>query len=86
MMKGTSMFTIFVGSEETMTACANHGVRALNPKTMRWQIVDKNVKYQVRIDKAIEDEYSPTGFCNMATLLCDKDLKAIARGKGLLLG
>lgn len=79
------MYEIFVGGEEAMQMMADHGAKALNPKTMRWQIIDKNAKYIVRIDKTISDDISPTGFTNMATLLCDKDLRSIAKQKGLIL-
>ena len=79
------MFEIYVGPEAAMNAYATQkdGVTALNTKTMKWETIDKNAKYEVRFDKAIEDEYSPTGFSNMAILLCDKDLRKLAKEKGL---
>jgi len=81
------MYKIYVGSEEAMRIYATRksGVTGLNTNTMRWHTICKNAKYEVRIDKTIKDEYSPTGFSNMATLLCDKDLRKIAEEKGLLM-
>ena len=49
------------------------------------KIIDKNAKYQVRIDKTIQDEYSKTGFTNLATLLCNLDLKTTAKEQGLIM-
>ena len=80
------MFEIYSGSENTMKIIAHRkqGAVALNPKTMRHQSIDKSAKYTIRVDKTIIDEYSPTGYTNIATLLCDKDLRAIAGKKGLI--
>lgn len=33
-------FRIFIGNLDTMQNIANHGVRGLNPKTLRYEVVD----------------------------------------------
>ena len=81
------MFEIYNGPEEAMIAMATRkgGVPAINTKTMRWETIEKKAKYEVRFDITIEDEYNPTGFSNMATLLCDMDLRKIAKEKVLVM-
>lgn len=71
------MYEIFCGSPETMKHYAEKGVRAINPKTHKWQIIDKNACYEIR-----ENAYK---WGVGAVLLCDKDLRAIAKEKGLIL-
>ena len=78
------MFEICVGSKETMQSISENGFRALNSKTGKWQIVDKDVVYKIRVDKTITDKESKTGFTDCATLLCNKDLRQIAKDKGLI--
>ena len=83
--RGMNMFEICCGSKETMQNIINSGgLKALNPKTMKWQIIDTNVDYQIRVDKTIPDTESETGFTDCVTLLCNKDLYQIAKDKGLL--
>lgn len=84
-MENKYIYEVFVGSEKTMNSIKEKGARALNLKTNKWQIIDKDAKYFIRIDKTIPDEYSETGFTNCCTLLSDKDLRTIAKEKGLII-
>jgi hypothetical protein len=74
---GSSIFKhrIYVGEKATMVSAANSGVKALNPKTMRFQLIDKDAKYLVM---APDVEGSI-----LYSLYSDRDLVAIAKGKGL---
>ena len=76
------MYEIFCGSIETMKRIAEEGVKALNPKTMRWQIVNKNAKYEIKEDYRIPigDEIKIG-----ATLLSNIDLRKEAEEKGLII-
>lgn len=67
------MFNILIGSKEVMEEYAKSGVSALNPKTMKFQIINKEAKYKV-IDDGIG-----------ATLTSDIDLITEAKEKGLIL-
>jgi hypothetical protein len=80
------MFRVLCGSESTMKNIAERkqGAVALNPKTMRFQTVSKNAKYEVRTDKTIADEYNPADYTNCAELWSDMDLVSIAKEKGLI--
>ena len=76
-------YEINCGSREVMEMIAKKGRTALNPKTMKWQILDKDAKYQIRVDKVIKN--SKTGEdIECCTLLSDKDLLKIAEEKGLI--
>lgn len=76
-------YEINCGSREAMEMIAKKGRTALNPKTMKWQIIDKDAKYQIRVDKVIKN--SETGEdIECCTLLSDKDLWKIAEEKGLI--
>lgn len=79
------MYNIFVGSADTMNKIANRpqGAVALNRKTMKWQTIDKDAKYEVRIDKVIQDDEGNNIEC--ATLLSDLDLHSIAKEKELIM-
>ena len=68
-------YEIFHGRETTMKMISENGARGLNPKTHKFQIIDKYAKYQIRIDKS-----GVTG-----TLLSNKNLIKIAEQKGLIL-
>lgn len=68
-------FTIFCGSYEAMKMIADNKARALNPKTHRFQIIDKEALYKV-----IKDDDSSLFF-----LKSDKNLRKIAEEKGLIL-
>lgn len=63
---------IAYGDLETMKKIADKGFRALNPKTHKWQVVDKKAKYEIK----------PNGIS--FTLFSDKDLRKIAEDKGLI--
>ena len=63
---------IAYGDFETMKKIKDKGFRALNPKTHKWQVVDKKAKYEIR----------PDGIA--FTLFSDKDLRKIAEDKGLI--
>ncbi|WP_279145954.1 MULTISPECIES: hypothetical protein [Clostridium] len=77
------MFEIFCGSKEAMVSVANRGVTGLNPKTIKWQIIDKTAKYNVREDETFKDDKGQSHIC--ATLLSDINLKQIAEEKRLIL-
>lgn len=84
------MYEVFCGSEKTMLMIMERGAKGLNPRTKKYQIIDKNAKYKVRIDNIIEadkeyqKEYGEK-YIKCATLLSDKDLRKIAKEKGLIL-
>lgn len=65
-------YKIACGDYETMKTIAERGFRALNPKTHKWQVVDRKAKYKVL----------PDGIAY--TLFSDKDLRKIADEKGLI--
>jgi hypothetical protein len=73
------MFNIYCGSKETMERVANRGVLALNPKTHKWQHVNKNAVLKVVVTQTLE-----TGEI-LADLVSDIDLRAEAKEKGLIL-
>lgn len=75
------MYEIFCGSKETMESIAKKGAKALNPKTMKWQVINQEAQYEVREDKTIYDDDGKPHIC--ATLLSNMDLRAIAKEKGL---
>lgn len=77
------MFKVFCGSKEAMEAIAQQGVKGLNPKTMKWEIIDKKAKYQVIEDSC--DKCISKGECisKCATLYSDRDLRIFAKQKGL---
>lgn len=76
-------FEVNCGSREAMEMIAERGKTALNPETMKWQIIDSNAKYQIRVDKVIKD--SETGKdIECCTLLSNMDLRSIAKEKGLI--
>jgi len=77
------MFEVFCGSKETMEMIASKGARGLNPKTMKWQVIDKTAQYEVREDKRFLDEEGNEHI--MADLLSNLDLRTIAKEKGLIL-
>ena len=70
----TEKYTVFCGGKETMEAIASHGAKGLNPRTMKYQIIDKNAQYEVvKTGEVLHD------------LLSDIDLRGIAEKKGLIL-
>ena len=77
-------YPVLCGALSTMERYAEHGVPGLNPKKMRWEIIDREAIYFVRSGKEIEDSYAPEGKSICATLLCDRNLTAIAQQKGLI--
>lgn len=72
-MKEECKYVVFCGQYEVMKAIAEKGVRALNPKTHKYQIIE-NARYEIVKDKS--------GFYE---LKCDKDLRKIANENGLIL-
>lgn len=70
----TYPYEIFCGDTETMEIVKSKGIRALNPKTMKYQVVNSNAKYQVV--KFTEILYG---------LNSDTDIRGIARERGLIL-
>lgn len=77
-------YPVLCGALSTMESYVRHGVPGLNPKTMRWELIDRDALYTVRIDKKIEDSSAEGGTAVLGTLLCDRNLKAIAQQKGLI--
>ncbi len=83
-------YEVFCGSYEAMKKIAENGAKALNYKTNRFQIIDKTAKYKVRIDniieadKAYQEKYGEK-YIKTATLLSDKNLRQIAKEKGLII-
>ena len=69
-------YSIFCGSKETMQNIANRKARALNPKTMRWQVIDSTALYKVVPDPKSDLLY---------WLTSNKDLTKIAKVKGLII-
>jgi len=67
-------YEIFCGSRLTMEKTMERGVVGLNPKTHRWQIVDKAAKYEIIHLKK-----------TLYALMSDKDLQGVARERGLIL-
>ena len=66
-----------------MNRVAERGVKALNPRTHKWQLVSKAAKYEVREDKRFigsDGQEVVTGI-----LLSNENLKAIAKEKGLII-
>lgn len=75
-------FRVCTGGLETMTKIAQKGLKGLNGKTMRYQVIDKNAHYLVIKDREpiVSEEY---GVQWLATLYSDLDLQKIAEQKGL---
>lgn len=65
---------VYVGAKETMESVAQAGATALNPKTMRYQTIDKNANYNV-----VPHESGGLLYC----LMSDVDLKKRAIDNGL---
>lgn len=72
-------FIIYCGSKETMEGYAKRGVMALNPKTMKWQFVNRTAALEVVATKVLE--------CGtvLADLVSDIDLRTEAKAKGLII-
>jgi len=66
-------FEIYNGSKYAMELIKSQGVRALNPRTMRYKAVNKLASYEV-IDKD-----------HTHVLTSDMDLRKEAKQKGLIL-
>ena len=66
-------YEVAVGTKRAMGILKKHGFRGLNPRTMRYQVIDKNAKCQVVKDQP--------GYA----LHCNKNLRAIAKRKGLIM-
>ena len=69
-------YRILCGGYETMKKVAEKGVKGLNSKTMKWQIVDKGAIYSIR---------KPDKGKTLSYLYSDKDLHNIAEQKGLII-
>jgi hypothetical protein len=67
-------FVVFCGSKDTMEKISERGARALNPKTMKYQLIDKSAKYSVVKSGHV-----------LYDLVADIDLRRIANEKGLIL-
>ena len=69
-------FEIFCGEKITMDRIAQRGAKALNTKTMRYQIVCKTAKYKV-----IKQENSDISY----SLFSDVDIRKLAKQKGFII-
>ena len=69
-------YRIFCGHVETMRRVAEHGARALNTKTHKWQVVDKTAKYLV-----VEDNVGN----GAADLFSNLDLRKMAKDRGMII-
>jgi phage-related protein len=79
----TIQYMVYCGSLDTMELIAKRGVKGLNPKTHKWQVVDKDAQYEVKeINHYVNDEGAPYA---CATLYADRNMREIAKGKGLIL-
>ena len=74
-------YFINCGGFETMERLAQYGRKALNPKTMRYQLISKTAKYLVVLTGTVESE--DYGVQWLGDLYCNEDLKQIAEDKGL---
>jgi len=66
-------YDIACGSYAAMVMIKERGFKGLNPRTNKFQIIDKNAKYEI-----VEDGIG-------CTLKSDKDLRKIAKEKGLII-
>mgnify|MGYP001565155193 CR=1 FL=1 len=73
---GRKKYEIFVGSRKAMQMIKRRGAMALNPRTHKWQVVDRTAEY-----KAEKDPSSAIGW----RLMSDKNIRKIAEEKGLIL-
>jgi hypothetical protein len=71
-------YEIFCGAKDTMEDIAKRGARALNRKTMRWQVIDKTALYEVRQTETKEPSTLHSLFSNL-------DLRQIAKEKNLII-
>ena len=78
-----TMIMIRCGSIEGMELIAKRGVKGLNRKTHKWQVVDKDAKYEVRNQHYYTNDEGEA--YDTAELFVDRDLKAIAKEKDLIL-
>lgn len=80
---GDYPYMIFCGGLSTMQKIAQRGVRALNPATMRWKTVSKTARYEaVETERFVADN----GVENvLGNLMCDEDLRQMAKERGLIL-
>lgn len=62
----TMKHEIFCGSLETMQKVANRGVRALNPRTMKWNVINKKAKYNVVSSGVLTSLFSDIDLCKEA--------------------
>lgn len=75
-----AMYYLFCGAPDTMEFLAEHGVKALNPRTRRHPLISKTVKYEVRYIRARKP-----GDVDTAELWTSEDLRKIAEDEGLIL-
>lgn len=72
------MYEIFIGAKSTMESYAATGARGLNRKTMKYQIIDKTAKYEVRKTETKEPS-------ELYSLYSNLDLHNIAKEKNLII-
>ena len=79
---GKMSFKVSCGSLDTMQLIAERGYKKLNPRSHKWQVVDKNAIYEIRnVQHFVDDEGQPY---TCADLYADRNLDEIAKAKGLL--
>jgi phage-related protein len=75
-------YLVNVGSKDTMELIASRGKKGLNPKTHKWQVIDKDARYEIaNVQEFISDEGEPY---TTAELYADRNLKEIAKAKSLI--
>lgn len=77
------IYEIFCGSKNTMEQIKLKGARALNPTTMKFQVIDKKALYKIKIDNIIVVDEGKEHIC--AALFSNINLRKIAEDKGLIL-
>lgn len=75
---------VFNGALSTMEVIAKRGVRVLNVKTWRWQVLSKTAQYKVvEIDRFIGSDGQEYVLAN---LMCNENLRQMAGGReGLII-
>lgn len=83
-------YEVFCGSYEAMKMIADRGAKALNSKTHKFQVIDKNAQYKIRIDNVLEADNNYKNKYGVskivcATLLSNKNLRKLAKKKNFII-
>lgn len=77
------LYLVYAGSLETMQLVSKRGVKGLNRKTRKWQVIDKDAQYTImNVQEFVSREGEPY---TTAELYADRNLHEIAKVKGLIL-